>query len=67
MTNPTQPALSKYPDIERILTDFHIALEACRQKAVIDRALVALGAGQTQKAREILSNLDNPAVKKGTI
>ncbi len=65
MTNPTQP--SPYGEIKRSLTDFHIALEAARQRVIIDRALVALGAGKSEKAREIIRELQSEQARKGTI
>ncbi len=63
MNSPTQP--SPYGEIKRSLTDFHIALEACRQRAILDRALAALGAGKAEEASRIIKELSNSEAKKG--
>ncbi len=64
-----QPTIqdNKYSEIKRSLTDFHIALEACRQRAILDRALAALGQGKAEEASRIIKEMSNPEAKKGTI
>ncbi len=61
----TQP--SPYSEIKRSLTDFHIALEAARQRVILDRALAALGSGRSEEASRIIKELSNPGAGRGTI
>ncbi len=41
-----------------------VEMEAVRQREVIGRALMALGAGESEKAREILKELQTPQARK---
>ncbi len=63
----TTPQPSPYSEIKRSLTDFHIALEAARQRAILDRALAALGAGKSEEASRIIKELSNPQAGKGIL
>jgi hypothetical protein len=55
MTTPNQ---TKYSNIKHTLTEFTIAVEACRQRKILELALEALGRGKPEQAKTILAELE---------